>query len=328
MVWRTGRGQTQRPFLAAAGVAPRGQSRRLARAMVDFGVDESFAAAAAKVREHYQVDVSSQRVRRVCLATARRVPRPTPVGTLPAKGADWIVTETDGTMLPMVDTSQAPAGADRRRHRRCHWQEARLAGARAQGAATTHYGYSRSDPVAAGLAWARTTADAGWALHSRIHAVGDGAPWIVEQSRRQFGAQGSYLLDLYHVCDYLTAAAPDPAAARSYVQTHRDALRQNRSAPVLAELHARLEPAAIPDDTAPVRQAYRYLTNRLDQLDYAGALQRHLPVGSGLIEGGHRHVLQARLKKSGAWWTPVNADAIAALRVLRANRQWESLWLD
>ena len=39
--------------------------------------------------------------------------------------------------------------------------------------------------------------------------------------------------------------------------------------------------------------AYRYLNNRRDCLDYKSALKNDLPIGSGLIESGHRHVLQA-----------------------------------
>ncbi len=55
-------------------------------------------------------------------------------------------------------------------------------------------------------------------------------------------------------------------------------------------------------------------------------LRLELPIGSGLIESGHRHVLQARLKKAGAAWLVENADEIANLRVLRANGDWLSLW--
>ena len=61
-------------------------------------------------------------------------------------------------------------------------------------------------------------------------------------------------------------------------------------------------------------------------LDYAHALAHDLPVGSGLIESGHRHVIQARIKKAGAWWTSVNVHAMCQLRALRANRQWDLYW--
>jgi hypothetical protein len=95
---------------------------------------------------------------------------------------------------------------------------------------------------------------------------------------------------------------------------------------VIVALAEHLEPETTPDEEAPVRQGHRYLTNRLDSLDYPGALALGLPIGSGMIESGHRHVLQARLKKAGTAWLPEHADQIAHLRVLRANNHWASFW--
>ena len=86
-----------------------------------------------------------------------------------------------------------------------------------------------------------------------------------------------------------------------------------------------LEPPGTPEESAPVTNAHRYLSNRTDCLDYPRALRLGLPIGSGLIESGHRHVLQARLKKGGAWLVS-SAELVANLRVLRANGQWLSLW--
>ncbi len=59
-------------------------------------------------------------------------------------------------------------------------------------------------------------------------------------------------------------------------------------------------------------------------LDYPPALKLGLPIGSGMIESGPRHVLHARLKKAGAAWLADSADQIAQLLVLRANQLWES----
>ena len=92
-----------------------------------------------------------------------------------------------------------------------------------------------------------------------------------------------------------------------------------------AALAEHREAAATPEAGAPGRNGHRYLSNRLACLDYPRALALGLPIGSGLIESGHRHVLQARLKKARAAWRPDHADPIAHLRVLRANHQWLSL---
>ena len=81
-----------------------------------------------------------------------------------------------------------------------------------------------------------------------------------------------------------------------------------------------------PDEEAPVRTGHRYLNHRLDCLDYPGALALGLPIGSGMIQSGHRHVLPARLKKADTAWLPDHADQPAHRRVLRAHDQWLSLW--
>jgi len=97
---------------------------------------------------------------------------------------------------------------------------------------------------------------------------------------------------------------------------------------VLKALRPYREPDSIPDKLAPVRSAYRYIHNRLEQLDYKGAIAAELPIGSGEIESAHRYVIQQRLKRSGSWWSVENAWAMLALRVLRANQDWQSYWVN
>lgn len=323
--WRTGT-KNLRPLLARLGVAARGCSRRLQRTLTDFAADEPFEAAAGKVREHYGLKINSERVRRVCLEHAGKIARGVASGprtTLAARGPDWIVTEADGTMLPIVDTSGAPPGADKRRHRQTNWQEAKVMVARALGETGTHHAATLGEVAEAGALWSQVVGAAGWAVNTRVHAVGDGAPWLAQQARERFGAQSRYLLDLYHVCDYLAAVWP---ADKASVQAHRDALKAGRLDEVLAALRARLEPPETPEAEAPARAALRYLQNRLDQLDYPSALRDGLPVGSGLIESTHRHLLQARLKLAGAWWTRTHAHHMAQLRVIRANGLWDTYW--
>lgn len=323
--WRGGT-KTLRPLLTRLGVAARGYSRRLQRALTDFGADETFAAAAVKVKEHYGLEVNSEQVRRVCLEHAERIAarvETKPLTKLAARGPDWIVAEADGTMLPIVDTASAPPGTDRRKHRQTSWQETRVVAARALGETTTHYDATLGDVAETGARWSRVVGAAGWAVNTRIHAVGDGAPWLAMQARQHFGAHGSYLLDLYHVCDYLAAVWP---AAKDTVHHKRDQLKAGQLQPVLEALRAKLEPPNTPEPEAPARAALRYLENRLDQLDYPSAIKHGLPVGSGLIESTHRHLLQSRLKLSGAWWTRLNAQAMCQLRVCRANRLWDNYW--
>jgi hypothetical protein len=46
------------------------------------------------------------------------------------------------------------------------------------------------------------------------------------------------------------------------------------------------------------------------------------------IESAHRYIIQVRLKISGAWWNIENAAKMLALRVARANGDWEKYWAE
>ena len=237
-------------------------------------------------------------------------------------GAEHVIAQADGTMICTVKPGI------RKGKRPREWKEMRLVAAQAKDRATTVYGATFGSVAATGRRWGHVARQAGWGLNSRIHAGGDGADWIRLQSQEIFGDQGTFLCDFFHVSEYLGAAAPScrPTQPDSWRRTQQQRLKRGAVPKVLAALAEHLEAEATPEAEAPVRAGHRYLTHRLDCLDYPRALALGLPIGSGLIESGHRHGLQARLKKAGAAWLPDHADQIAHLRVLRANDQWLSLW--
>jgi hypothetical protein len=129
---------------------------------------------------------------------------------------------------------------------------------------------------------------AGFGSDSHVHAVGDGAPWIVGQVEQQFGAQGSYLIDFYHVCEYLSAAAeaiaPNAAAREAWMEAQKDALKTGRLANVLQQPARHFEAPDVDEEQAPVRRCHRYLSDRRNQLNHRDALAKDLPIGSGEIE--------------------------------------------
>jgi hypothetical protein len=49
-------------------------------------------------------------------------------------------------------------------------------------------------------------------------------------------------------------------------------------------------------------------------------------MGSAEVESGHRYGIQDRLKIAGAWWKQDHAEKMLALRVVRANNEWEAYW--
>lgn len=327
-VWRTAGQSYLRPLPDRLGVRSRGRSRRLDRVLTDFGCEQSFARATGSVREHYGFELGVSAVRAATLEHAHRARTQLqahyaePFRGLPVVGAEHVIAQADGTMICTVQPGP------RKGKRPREWKEMRLVAAQAKDCATTVYGATFGSVSETGRRWGHCARQAGWGLNSQIHAGGDGAEWVRLQSREVFGEQGHFLCDFFHVSEYLGAAAPHcrPAQPDQWRRTQQQRLKGGAVAKVLAALTEHLEAAGTPETEAPVRNGHRYLSNRLDCLDYPRALALGLPIGSGLIESGHRHVLQARLKKAGAAWLPNHADQIAHLRVLRANDHWLSLW--
>jgi hypothetical protein len=327
-IWSTHARSYVRLLPERLGISPRGRSHRLDRVLTDFGCEHSFARAAESVREHYGFELGASAVRTATLEHAQRARQQLEADyqesfrALPAEGAPQVIAETDGTMICTVVAGKKNGKRPR------EWKEMRLVAAQAQKSATTVYAATFGSVEEVGRRWGHCTRDAGWGLNSHIHAVGDGANWIRLQSKEVFGEQGTFLCDFYHVSEYLGAAAITcaPTRAHPWRRTQQKRLRRGALPLVLEALEKHLEPEGTPEEEAPVQNSHRYLTNRTDCLDYPRAIALGLPIGSGMIESGHRHVLHARLKKAGTAWLPETADQIAHLRVLRANRQWETLW--
>lgn len=325
---RTAGSNYVRLLASRIGVTARGKSRRLTRAMVDFGAEESFARANERLREHYGFELNASAIREATLTHAARAQARLEAQyeesfrVLPAKGAGQLVAQSDGSMVCTVKS------AARKGPRPREWKEMRLMAAQPHGSMERVYAAGFLDVAAAGRRWGHCAREVGWGLNSRVHTVGDGAPWIEIQNREVFGEQGSFLLDFYHASEYLGAASEScrPRDPQNWRRIQQQRLKKGCCRKVFEELRAHCEPDSVPEESAPVRQALRYLSSRATQLDYAGALQRDLPIGSGLIESGHRHLIQSRLKKPGSAWLPASAHAIAQLRVLRANGHWHSLW--
>ena len=318
-----------RPFSTRAGVGCRGCSRPLQRALVDFAADVSFARAGEKLLEHYGIELSSSTIRVISQRhgdnlLAQQQPLSDQLG--PEAGLPQLLTETDGSMVPLVES---PAKAlDKRKTKKLRWGEARLSLAREIGSVTPHFAATMEAAPEAGVVWLDCVKRAGAGAKTRIHCVGDGAAWIIEQAQQRFGEQASYLIDFYHVSEYLAAAGSVIAGqkAKAWLEKQQSRLKDNRVAAVIEELLPHIEGAEIKDEDAAVRVCHRYLTNHREQMNYREALSAGLPIGSGEVEGGHRFVVQERLKKAGAWWKPENAKKMLALRVNRANGEWPSYW--
>jgi hypothetical protein len=235
--------------------------------------------------------------------------------------------EIDGSMIPMVRINEAVA--DKRKGKTLEWKEARLAITHELGCVTAKFGVVfQGDVNDAGQALLDSAILSGFGQQTHLYSVGDGAKWIADQVSKKCGKQGRYLVDFYHVCEYLSEASKICAVGdeKAGMSRQKKDLKQNDFQKVIGCLKPYLEDISVDNDKAPVRACHRYLSNRVTQLDHKSAIEKGLPIGSGEVESAHRYVIQKRLKISGAWWKGDNADYMLALRVMRANDEWGAYW--
>lgn len=63
-----------------------------------------------------------------------------------------------------------------------------------------------------------------------------------------------------------------------------------------------------------VNELVRYYRSNVERMRYRDFLDRGLPIGSGMVESAHRHVLQRRMKLAGQHWSLAGARRMSRLR--------------
>ena len=213
---------------------------------------------------------------------------------------------------------------DKRKKRNLLWKEFRLGAIQIFGAVNWTYAVAHGSTEAVGNGLAKIAERVGFGNKTRVHGLGDGAPWVQEQMERVFGCQMEFMVDFFHLCEYLSAAADVFGEQKEeWMKRTADRLKQGKIATILKELKEEQKQCS---DHEGVMKCIRYIENRPSQFSYDKAIAKGLPIGSGKIESSHRNIIQQRMKKPGAWWKPETAEAMIHLRVLRANGDWNEFW--
>jgi hypothetical protein len=331
------RGALRHPFRDFAKVSNRCASLTLQRRISDFAAERSFHQTATALREHYRIEVPLYTIDKATAAISREAKHFNSKAPADIKPAKTLISEVDGSMLPIVGFSDAPPigpdgkRPDKRKLRHCHWKEIRVATTRVPGSVETWYGVALGEPLSVGCMMSECAKFKGLHSDTHIHAIADGASWISEQYDRHFGTRCKFHVDFWHVCQYLSAAAKSTAMNSDereiWLESQKQSLLASEAKAVIAALESLIPLGKDGDESCPVGTAISYLKKRAHQLDYREAIRQKLPIGSGEVESAHRHILQKRLKIPGAWWRQERAEEMAQLRAMRANQRWNDFWI-
>ena len=141
------------------------------------------------------------------------------------------------------------------------------------------------------------------------------------------------ILELFHVLEYLWAAAfafyaEGSAEAELWVRTQLLALLRGRVSQVAAAMRRSATVRAFPaSKRAAVDKCADYLLKSRAMLHYDQYLAAGYPIGTGVIEGACRSLVQDRMERTGARWSLDGAEAVLRLRALWTNGDFEPYWV-
>jgi hypothetical protein len=335
-------GESARPMKDVLGVEGEQYSEAVQRALVDFGIEKSYARAALSFPEHYGWDIGRTTLRNRTLQAAqdaetyvdgRLLEAPQPYGQDLASppAVDTMLLELDGCEIRTgVYMTAAQAGmADRPARERVrveNWRDVRTGLARPLDSKEQRLYVCRLDSYDEvceqlfGIAGAQ-----GLTPQSQVVVPGDGAKGLREAVWVAF-PKAQYILDHPHLksqlYDTATALALEGPTRHAWVSDHLDQFWAGDARQVLETWQARQEH----DPEERLRQLIGHVTRFEDCVNYGAYHEQGWPLGSGEVESAHRYSPQERLKITGACWNPDNVNPMLALRVVRANNWWEEFW--
>lgn len=143
------------------------------------------------------------------------------------------------------------------------------------------------------------------------------------------------VLDFYHATQYLdrVAKAVHPRsveAQKLWMKEHCHTLKHEIGAAVrlLSEMEAIPSANRLPTTIREgLQESITYFHNHHHQMQYAQALNNHLPIGSGVTEAGCKVIIKARLCAAGMKWKEQGAAIVLSLRTLSYSQgRWQQFW--
>ena len=75
-----------------------------------------------------------------------------------------------------------------------------------------------------------------------------------------------------------------------------------------------------------LNQVTGYLERNRKHMRYEICLAKGYPIGSGVIEGACRNLINDRLELTGMSWTIHGAESVMRLRAVHINKDWDAFW--
>jgi hypothetical protein len=164
-----------------------------------------------------------------------------------------------------------------------------------------------------------------------VTVLADGAEWIWNLGEEVL-PQAAGVLDAFHAIEHVADAVKavwgdDTPAVAERVAGGRSALLVEGKAGIESWIGERF--AELPEGASgePLIELAAYLAKHPRRLCYADRLNLGRGIGSGLVEGSIKQLVNRRLKKTGARWKVAHVGPLVELAALVDTPDWNALWV-
>lgn len=163
-----------------------------------------------------------------------------------------------------------------------------------------------------------------------VTVLGDGAEWVWNLAGEVVPQAGG-VLDIYHALEHVADTANalwgegTPEAA-TQLDAGRAALLSGGKAALEGWIGEAFEAAPAGVSTDPLLELAAYFAKHPTRLGYAGRLASGRSIGSGLVEGSIKQLLNLRLKRTGARWRAEHVGPLVELIALADSPEWFPYW--
>jgi hypothetical protein len=164
-----------------------------------------------------------------------------------------------------------------------------------------------------------------------ISVLADGGEWIWNLSESVF-PQAIGVLDAFHAIEHIADAVKavwgsDTTAAEERIASGRLALLGGGKTGIETWIGERFGELPTGASGAPLIALAAYLLKHPTRLGYAARLAEGRSIGSGLVEGSIKQLVNRRLKQTGAQWKVSHVGPLVELVALATSPEWNALWV-
>lgn len=167
----------------------------------------------------------------------------------------------------------------------------------------------------------------------QIVTIGDGAKWIWEISNNYY-PKSIEIVDWYHATEHLWEIIEFIFGSRGsengikFEEKCENLLYNGLIFLLEKTITDKMIELKIKQNTERYKSIIRginYFKNNEQRMKYSDYEDKGLPIGSGVIEGACKHLVQLRMKRTGMKWSILGAHCILQLRCLFNSDRWNEV---